>query len=228
MAEPTSCCAAPGTHCARVDAVFNVPGIHVIDVGWRDGRLRLTVETGTTVMGCPTCGVVAESHGRRERRLHDIPAFGAPVELLWRVRRWRCDEPLCPVGVFTEAHDLAPPREKLTTRAVWWAVSVIARDTASVAATARRLGVDWHTLWSAIKPLLRELADDPARLDGVAVLGVDEHIWHHAPRPGKGLKELTGMVDLTRDADGKPQARLLDLVPGRSGPAYADWLAGRG
>ena len=41
------------------------------------------------------------------------------------------------------------------------------------------------------------------------------------------------MVDLTkRDTgrDGKmtTQVRLLDLVPGRSGPAYAGWLTGRG
>ena len=63
---------------------------------------------------------------------------------------------------------------------------------------ARRLGVDWHTVWEAIKPLLEELADDPDRLAGVDTVGVDEHIWHHQPRPGKGPKEQTGIVDLTR------------------------------
>ena len=37
---------------------------------------------------------------------------------------------------------------------------------------------------------------------------------------GRGPKQLTGMVDLTPDPDtGRPQARLLDLVPGRSGKA---------
>jgi transposase len=39
---------------------------------------------------------------------------------------------------------------------------------------------------------------------------------------------LTGMVDLTRDQHGRTRARLLDLVPGRSGKAYADWLDQRG
>jgi hypothetical protein len=39
------------------------------------------VETGATEAGCPACGVIAEARGRRSRRLHDIPAFGAPVEL---------------------------------------------------------------------------------------------------------------------------------------------------
>jgi transposase len=35
-------------------------------------------------------------------------------------------------------------------------------------------------------------------------------------------------VDHTRDAHGVVHARLLDLVPGRSGKAYADWLKERG
>ena len=64
-------------------------------------------------------------------------------------------------------------------------------------------------------------------------LGVDEHIWHHvSTKPigagGRGPKELTGMVDLTRDQQGRVRARLLDLVPGRSGKAYSDWLDQRG
>ncbi len=36
------------------------------------------------------------------------------------------------------------------------------------------------------------------------------------------------MVDLTRDQQGRVHARLLDLVPGRSKKAYADWLVERG
>jgi transposase len=48
---------------------------------------------------------------------------------------------------------------------------------------------------------------------------------------GRGPKELTGMVDLTRSVDRKGtsrvKARLLDLVPGRSGHAYTDWLKAR-
>jgi hypothetical protein len=130
-------------------------------------------------------------------------------------------------GGFSEDHPLAPAQAKLTSRAAWWAISCIQRDNASVASIARRLGVDWHTVWDAIRPLLAELADDPARLAEVEVLGVDEHLWHHTPKAGKGPKELTGMVDLTRH-DARPQARLLDLVPGRSDKAYADWLSSRG
>lgn len=236
MSEPTSCCALPGGYCGRVDTLFNHDGVHVIDVGWRRrdeiDRLCLTVETHPWPVACPRCGVLAVGHGRRLRRLHDVPAFGEPVELVWRARRYRCAEPLCRGGSFTEDSDLAPSGALLTNRAAWWAIGRLQRDTASVAALARRLGVDWHTLWDTIRPLLEQLADDPARYQGVEVLGVDEHIWHHSPRPGKGPKELTGMVDLTKRADKhgkkKPQARLMDLVSGRSGPAYAGWLQARG
>src|SRR5215212_12260991 len=175
MAEPTSCCAGPGGYCARVDTLFNLPGVHVLQVAWREAGkhepagLRLVVETAPAGIGCPGCGVLAEPRGRRLRRLHDIPAFGAPVQLLWRSRRFRCAEAACGVGGFSEDHQLAVPRTKLTVRAAWWAISCIQRDTASVASVAsvaRRLGVDWHTVWAAIKPLLAELADDPNRLTG--------------------------------------------------------------
>ena len=42
-----------------------------------------------------------------------------------------------------------------------------------------------------------------------------------------GPRELTGIVDLTRGKD-HPTARLLDLVPGRSGTVHENWLAERG
>ena len=42
-----------------------------------------------------------------------------------------------------------------------------------------------------------------------------------------GARELTGIVDLTRGKD-HPTARLLDLVPGRSGTVHENWLAERG
>ena len=46
------------------------------------------------------------------------------------------------------------------------------------------------------------------------------------PTP-KGPRELTVIVDLTRGED-HPTARLLDLVPGRSGTAHENWLEERG
>jgi transposase len=97
-----------------------------------------------------------------------------------------------------------------------------------VAGIARQLGTSWRTVWRSIAGLLEAMAADESRFDGVRTLGVDEHIWHHVSVAERGPKELTGMVDLTRDQAGRVRARLLDLVPGRSGAAYRDWLAARG
>src|SRR5665811_2089766 len=84
----------------------------------------------------------------------------------------------------------------------------------------------------SIRPLLEAADADQSRFTGVSILGVDEHVWHHvSTKPigagGRGPKELTGMVCLTRERTGRTRARLLDQVPGRSGQAYLDWLASR-
>ena len=44
-------------------------------------------------------------------------------------------------------------------------------------------------------------------------------VWHHHDRRRRGPRELTGIADLTRGKE-HPTARLLDLVPGRSGTVY--------
>ncbi|MGB3763167.1 MAG: ISL3 family transposase [Ornithinimicrobium sp.] len=192
------------------------------------------VTPGTHQAGCRACGVIAHSHGRRDVHLIDVPCFGRPVRLIWRKRTWRCAEQRCPVRSFTEQHeDLAGPRALLTVRACWWVIGQLRREGASVAGLARQLGTTWRTVWRSIKPLLEAMAEDPARFENVSALGVDEHVWHHvSTKPtdqgGRGPKELTGMVDLSRDQHGRVRARLLDLVPGRSGKAYADWLTERG
>ena len=190
----------------------------------------MTVATPWALMGCPDCGVVAVSHGRRTRVLHDVPGL-TPVRLLWRQRTWSCPDPGCARRRFYEqVPTLVAPRGALTTRAVTWAIAQLRTQHASVQGLARLLQVAWKTLWRAIKPHLEARAGDEARFAGVATLGVDEHVWHHTPHKTavKGPGMFTGMVDLTRDDTGKVHARLLDLVPGRTGKAYATWLQARG
>ena len=144
-------------------------------------------------------------------------------------RTWRCLEPACPTRVFTEQDEqIARPRGLLTTRACRWVIEQVRREHASIHGLARQLGVAWKTVWGSIQPILATLADDEARFAGVTTLGVDEHLWHHVSPRKRGPKELTGMVDLTRDKDGRVRARLLDLVPGRSGTVYKTWLDQRG
>jgi len=220
------CRCGPGVRwCARADALFDVTGMHVLTVVREPDRLVLTVETDDDLAGCPTCGVVAVGHGRRVHRVHDAPCFAVPSVVVWRKRVWRCAEPSCPMQTFSETHPLVAPRAKLTARAVGWAVDALTSDDTTVSALARHLGVDWHTLWDAVEAEAAIRLDDPGRLGGVSTLGVDEHIW----RPGHHGHDraVTSMVDLTRDEHGCLHARLLDVVPGRSGTAYATWLKDR-
>lgn len=240
MSEPTARIAARCHHdtpyCSHCDLLVGLGDLHVIGVDVdHDIGLTVRVESAPGLMGCLGCGVVAGSHGRREVVLVDAPCFDRPVRIVWRKRTWRCAEPACATKVFTEQDpDVAAPRALLTTRACWWAINQIRREHASIAGIARQLGTTWNTVWSSIRPLLQAMADDEARFAGVKRLGVDEHVWHHVSEypiedGGRGPKMLTGMVDLTPDPDsGRPRARLLDLVPGRSGKAYSDWLDERG
>jgi transposase len=220
---PHSMCGSSARWCARADAIFDIPNMHVLEVEVdSQQRLVLTVESGQLEAPCPTCGVLAVGHGRRARILHDVPCFGRVTLLRWLVRIWRCREPACPADTFSEAHEQAPPRMALTVRAVRWAVDALSCDDTTVSALARHLGVDWHTCWDAIEVEARARAADPNRLAGVKTLGVDEHIW----RPSRiGFdRAVTIMVDLTRDQAGCLHARLLDAVVGRSGAVYKAWL----
>jgi transposase len=216
-------CGSGARWCARADAIFDVPDMHVLEVEIDDQqRLVLTIESGQMEAACPACGALAVGHGRRVRVLHDAPCFARVTLLRWLVRIWRCRQPLCPTQTFTEAHDIAPSRMVLTTRAVGWATSALSWDDTTVSALARQLGVDWHTCWDAVEVEARARTADPARLQNVKTLGVDEHIW----RPSRvGVdRAVTIMVDLTRDQAGCLHARLLDAVVGRSGSVYKTWL----
>jgi hypothetical protein len=76
MDNPTGCSSAGW--CARADALLNIAGMHILAVvhDLERGRLEVTVETDADVGGCPTCGVVAVGHGRRDHLAAEAPCFG--------------------------------------------------------------------------------------------------------------------------------------------------------
>ena len=68
----------------------------------------------------------------------------------------------------------------------------------TVARVAEGLGVAWNTANDAVLAEgKRVLINDPARFDGVTVIGVDEHVWRHTRR---GDKYVTVIIDLTPSA----------------------------
>lgn len=98
-------------------------------------------------------------------------------------------------------------------------------DHLSMARVAAGLGVAWHTANDAVLAEGRRLLiDDPARLEGVTTLGVDEHVWRHTRH---GHNYVTVIMDLTPIREKTGPARLLDMVPGRSKQAFKTWLSAR-
>ena len=88
---------------------------------------------------------------------------------------------------------------------------------------AADLGVGWGAVMRAVREHGTPLIDDPARLAGVAALGVDETAFLAAAST-HATEFATGLVNLTRTHG---PARLLDGVAGRSGAVLSSWLRGR-
>lgn len=203
--------------------VLGLEGFGLVAVDEHDGELELAVETTDDLVGCPRCGAVAWAHGRRPVRVRDLPVGGRPTTLIWIKRLWRCRHPRCEMRTWSETSAEIPPRASLTTRAARAACQRVGRDGEAVAVVAWELGVGWGTVMRAVTEHGSPLVADPARLAGVAALGVDETAYLAATAT-HGTEFATGLVDLTRTAG---PARLLDVVPGRSGAVLATWLTER-
>jgi transposase len=110
----------------------------------------------------------------------------------------------------------------VTERARAWAFEQVAVADAAVSRTASVLGVAWWTVMRQVIDRGQPIVDDPDRLAGVGVIGVDETAYLRA-NPTRSTTFATGIADLTSGRS----ARLLDVVEGRSGTVLATWLADR-
>ncbi len=189
-----------------------------------EGELEQAVETTAGLVGCPGCGAVATPHARRPVRVRELPSAGRPVTLIWIKRIRRCRHPECEASTWSETSEAIAPRASLTERARAAAALRVGRDGESVAAVAREFGVGWGTIMAAVRDHGRPLVDDPARLDHVGAVGVDETAFTAATATSP-TAFVTGIVDLTRRRGGV--ARLLDVVEGRSAEALSCWITQR-
>jgi transposase len=204
---------------ASASRLLGLDSFEVLAAEITAGEWQLTIQTTATVVGCVGCGVRAELHGRRTVRVRDLPIGGRPVVLAWRKRMWRCREPACGVRTWTEQTAAIRPRAVLTQRARAEACRRVGKDAHAVAAVARDLGVGWATVMRAVAEHGSPLVDDPARLGGVATLGLDETSFLKATRQAP-TRYVTGLVDLER-------GRLLDVVADRTRAAVVRWLDAR-
>src|ERR671910_3117512 len=183
------------------------------------GEWWLAVETSEDRAWCPVCGGRAVGHGRRRVKVRDLPLADRPVVLVWAKRLWRCPDPDCAVGTWSEEVDDIGPRAALTERARAEICRLVGEAGRSVAQVAREFGVGWHTAMAAVRDHGRPRVDHLSRLGVPRALGLDEHSFLAASAEHPTLL-VTGFVDLDRH-------RLLDVVEGRTAQGVSGWLAAR-
>ena len=197
---------------------FGAAGFEVTGVVEEGGEVVVGVQTpdGQRVF-CDGCGHRARSKGRREVVLRDAPAAGGrPLRVLWNKRVWACANTGCAIRTWTEQSELAGPRRVLTAGAVRWATDRLAAVEGSVASLARRLGVGWRTVWTAVEAAARQRAGDPARVGPVARLGFDETVMASAARRRR-RRFVTAAVDAAT-------GQVIDVFDGRDAADLRQWL----
>lgn len=176
---------------------------------------------------CPDCTQRGKLRDHTVRRLVDLPVVGFPTRLHVRVLRFTCTNQQCRRKIFQASLNCANDGAKLTHRVTGWILQRLAIDRMSVAATAKALGGGIWPIRSLWTPADSSSTTTPPILDGVRILGVDEHVWKHTRKPGQPSNLVTILVDLTPLADGRGPARLLDIRPGRSADVLRTWLQER-
>ena len=198
-------------------------GVEVVGQQLEPGRALLACRVTEPDRWCRRCGCPGSPRDSVTRVLAHAPLGWRPTTLLVTVCRYRCTG--CGHVWRQDTRRAAEPRAKLTRGALRWALEGIVCQHLTVARVAEALGVAWNTANDAVLAEGRRvLIADPARFDGVRVIGVDEHVWRHTR---KGDKYVTVIIDLTGIRDGSGPARLLDMVEGRSKRAFKTWLADR-
>ena len=148
------------------------------------GREELVVEARPVIADdderllCTVCGAQGRRKSTVARLLAHTPTADRLTRLLVRVPEIACKA--C-AGVWRlDMSATAAPRSVLTHRAVHWALAAVAVDNMAVSRVAAHLGVGWDTVNNAVLDAgLAALGDVNARLEGVRVLGVDEHVVRH-------------------------------------------------
>jgi len=204
---------------ARLDGL----GLQVVGQFLEPDRAILACRVTDANRTCRRCGAQGAPRDSVTRRLAHEPLGWRPTVLLVTVGRYRCAG--CGHVWRQDTSKAAEPRARLSRGGLRWALEGIVCQHLTVARIAEGLGVSWNTANDAVLAEGRRvLITDPHRLDGVQVIGVDEHVWRHTRR---GDKYVTVIIDLTPIRDGTGPARLLDMIEGRSKQAFKQWLSER-
>ena len=156
----------------------------------------------------------------------DIPYGERAIALVWHKRRWRCVEPTCGRGSFTEVIEEVPAGRRTTGRLRRAIAAAVGDACRSVAEAAGSWGVSWPTAHAAVIEAAEAAAGEP---EPIVVLGIDETRrgrprWTFSVEAGRWVRTDawdTGFVDLAGDQG------LLGQVDGRTSGCVINWLRAR-
>src|SRR5690625_3977041 len=219
----STCCPVADVICRTAELGVSITGASVDEDDMTVIEARPVDKEGF----CPSCGAEGRLRDHVVRELVDIPAVGHPTRLRIRLGRYRCVHDECEQRIFQQRLAAAEPGAKTTKRCTKWILQRLAIDKMSVKAVAGALGLGWDLVNRLALNTARSLVyDNLTHLNGVKILGVDEHAWSHIRGRGKDTY-ATILVDLTPTIEGTGPARLLDVRAGRSKKVLATWLKER-
>ncbi len=171
-------------------------------------RAALACEVDKPTDWCRRCGCQGPPRDSVTRRLAHEPFGWRPTTPLLTIRRYRRTG--CGHVWRQDTSHAAEPKAELSRRGLGWALEAIVVRHLTVARIAEAPAVAWSTANDAVLAEgKRVLINDPARSDGVKVMGIDQHVWRHTR---KGGKYVTVIIDLTAIRDGTGPSRLTDAA----------------
>ncbi len=143
--------------------------------GVRTYFVRARYESRPT--GCPTCGGVLVGHGRRMRRIADMPHAGQPVVIEWQRQRYRCQP--CGRTIAQSCPDV-DERRRMTRRLRVHVERTAARE--AFVSVAEDVGLSEACVRAVFRDYASRQLAEPYTPQAPVRLGIDEVYVNAKPR----------------------------------------------
>ena len=184
--------------------ILNLQGVLVKNVTHSHFFTMIDIEMPVSTHTCPCCGThTSYIHDYRRQLIRDIPAFGQPIILNYRRRRYRC--PHCG-KCFSEQHPFVPRYHRMTSRLVAHIINQL-RSECSFTSVAKSVNLSVSTVIRVFDILS---FSRPKKLPHV--FAIDE------------FKGNTGNIKYQCIITDPASKRVLDILPDRSQQQLIDYL----